>query len=595
MPKEISSDFQEFLQQLKSKTDIVDVVSSYISLEKKGSNYWACCPFHHEKTPSFSVNQQDQYYHCFGCGASGDVITFVRELESIDFIDAVKILAERAKMPLPDMNFDSEKTIEAKRKRDQVLKILRASARFYLDNLNSGKADAHVSYILGRKLSSSTVRRFGLGASLDFRSLPEFLLDQGFSRADIIDSGAVTESDSRKLSDAQGGRLIFPIINSFDDVIAFGGRVLEKTDFAKYKNTRDTLVFDKRKNLYNINLLKKEKKAEGLKNIVMVEGYMDTISLWQAGFKNVVASMGTSLTKEQARLAKRYADEVLICYDGDFAGQKGAIRGLEILRDEGVSVRVVSLPDELDPDDVVKKYGYEGYQKCLDKAMPLIDFKLEVLGKGYDLTKTEEKRAYISKALGIIGEEESASVKEDLLKTLRDKTGVTYESLKRDLESSAGGKQKPAEKKEPIRKEDGEDRIIKACRFILAASLFNAKYARNFDLSGVRFDNSVHNTIAEYILGKRNKGEKPRASDLFEIFDEKTPEPAEILDLSLGDSLDGTDAEKYFSDCLKTLRREQIEEELKKLSAACDAETDIATKREMTRRILELTIQLKKF
>ena len=595
MPKEISSDFQEFLQQLKSKTDIVDVVSSYISLEKKGSNYWACCPFHHEKTPSFSVNQQDQFYHCFGCGVSGDVITFVQELESIDFIDAVKILAERVKMPLPNMNFDSEKTIEAKRKRDQVLKILRASARFYLDNLNSGKADAHVSYILGRKLSSSTVRRFGLGASLDFRSLPEFLLDQGFSRADIIDSGAVNESEEKKLTDAQGGRLIFPIINSYGDVIAFGGRVLEKADFAKYKNTKDTIVFDKRKNLYNINLLKNEKKVTTLKNIIMVEGYMDTISLWQAGFKNVVASMGTSLTKEQARLAKRYAEEVLICYDGDFAGQKGAIRGLEILRDEGVSVRVVSLPDELDPDDVVKKYGYEGYQKCLDKAMPLIDFKLEVLGKEYDLTKTEEKRAYISKALGIIGEEESASVKEDLLKTLRDKTGVTYESLKRDLESSAGGKQKPAEIKEPIRKEDGADRIIKACRFILAASLFNAKYARNFDLSGVRFDNSVHNTIAEYILGKRNKGENPRASDLFEIFDEKTPELAEIFDLSLGDILNQSESEKYFSDCLKTLRREQIEEELKKLSAACDAETDIATKREMTRRILELTIQLKKF
>ena len=213
MPKEISSDFQEFLQQLKSKTDIVDVVSSYISLEKKGSNYWACCPFHHEKTPSFSVNQQDQYYHCFGCGASGDVITFVRELESIDFIDAVKILAERAKMPLPDMNFDSEKTIEAKRKRDQVLKILRASARFYLDNLNSGKADAHIQYILDRKLSSSTVRKFGLGASLDFRSLPEFLLDKGYRRDDILDSGAVTETDKKKLIDSQGGRLIFSIIN----------------------------------------------------------------------------------------------------------------------------------------------------------------------------------------------------------------------------------------------------------------------------------------------------------------------------------------------------------------------------------------------
>ena len=586
----------EFLQQLKSKIDIVDVISSYVSLEKKGMNYWACCPFHHEKTPSFSVNSVDQYYHCFGCGASGDAITFVRKMETVDFMDAVKILAERAKIPLPDLNFDSEKTIEQKRKRDAILKILRASARFYLNNLNSGHADAHIDYILSRKLSSSTVRKFGLGASLDFKTLPQYLLDQGFRREDILDSGAVVESDRHagRLIDAQGGRLIFPIINALDDVVAFGGRVLEKTDFAKYKNTRETSVFNKSKNLYNINLLKKQKKATGLKNIIMVEGYMDTISLYQAGFTNVVASMGTALTKEQARLAKRYADEILISYDGDFAGQKGAIRGLEILRDEGASVRVVSLPEGLDPDDVVKKYGNDGYRKCLDSAMPLTDFKLEVAGRGYDLSKTEERRAYIAEALRIIREEESVSVREDLLKTLRDKTGVTYESLKRDLDNLPA-ETPPAQDREPVRREDGADRNVKACRFILASVLFGAKYAKNFDLSSVRFDNPVHNTIADYIADRRKREEKVRASDLFEIFDEKTPELSEILDLSLGDNLEGERAARYLSDCVKTLGRQKIEEELNKLSAECDAQTDLAEKKRITRRILELTIQLKNF
>lgn len=586
----------EFLQQLKSKIDIVDVISSYVSLEKKGMNYWACCPFHHEKTPSFSVNSVDQYYHCFGCGASGDAITFVRKMETVDFMDAVKILAERAKIPLPDLNFDSEKTIEQKRKRDAILKILRASARFYLNNLNSGHADAHIDYILSRKLSSSTVRKFGLGASLDFETLPQYLLDQGFRREDILDSGAVVESDRHagRLIDAQGGRLIFPIINALDDVVAFGGRVLEKTDFAKYKNTRETSVFNKSKNLYNINLLKKQKKATGLKNIIMVEGYMDTISLYQAGFTNVVASMGTALTKEQARLAKRYADEILISYDGDFAGQKGAIRGLEILRDEGASVRVVSLPEGLDPDDVVKKYGNDGYRKCLDSAMPLTDFKLEVAGRGYDLSKTEERRAYIAEALRIIREEESVSVREDLLKTLRDKTGVTYESLKRDLDNLPA-ETPPAQDREPVRREDGADRNVKACRFILASVLFGAKYAKNFDLSSVRFDNPVHNTIADYIADRRKREEKVRVSDLFEIFDEKTPELSEILDLSLGDNLEGERAARYFSDCVKTLGRQKIEEELKKLSAECDAQTDLAEKKRITRHILELTIQLKNF
>lgn len=584
----------EFLAQLKSKNDIAEVIGSYVHLERKGTNYWACCPFHHEKTPSFSVNTLDQYYHCFGCGASGDVITFVREIESVDFIDAVKILAERVKMPLPDMNFDSEKTLEQKRKRDQILKILNASAHFYLDNLNSGKADAHIQYILDRKLSSPTVRRFGLGASLDFKSLPQYLLDKGFRRDDILESGAVTASDSGKLTDAQGGRLIFPIINAFDDVVAFGGRVLEKTDFAKYKNTKETLVFNKSKNLYNINLVKKQKKAEGIKNLVMTEGYMDTISLWQAGFHNVVASMGTSLTKEQARLAKRYADDVLISYDGDFAGQKGAIRGLEILRDEGINVRVVALPEGMDPDDVVKRYGTEGYQKCLDEAMPLIDFKLTVLERGKDLSKTEEKREFIAQALKVIREEDSASVREDLLKTLRNKTGVTYESLRRDLENEP---QRPAEHeiKEPVRSEDGADKYVKACRFILASVLFNAKYARNFDISRVKFDNTVHNIIAEYIALRQKGGENVRASDLFEIFDESTPELSAILDLSLGDGFSSPESEKYFNDSVKTLSRRKIEEELKALSAKCDRETELEKKKQYTRRILELTIQLKNF
>ena len=583
----------EFLAQLKSKTDIVEVIGSYVSLERKGSNYWACCPFHHEKTPSFSVNSLDQYYHCFGCGASGDVITFIREIESLDFIDAVKLLAERAKIPMPDINFDSEKTIEQKRKRDQVLKILNECAHFYLKNLNSGRADAHIQYILDRKLSSSTVRRFGLGASLDFKSLPEFLLGKGYRREDILDSGAVTEAEGGRLIDAQGGRLIFPIINAFDDVVAFGGRVLGKTDFAKYKNTKETLVFNKSKNLYNINLLKKQKKAEGLKNIVMVEGYMDTISLWQAGFKNVVASMGTSLTKEQARLAKRYADEVLISYDGDFAGQKGAIRGLEIMREEGVNVRVVPLPEGLDPDDVIKKYGSDGYEKCLDAAMPLVDFKLSVLEHGKDLSKTEDRREYIREALKVIREEPSESVREDLLKTVRGKTGVTFESLRRDLDNEPQRPPSRQETEEPVRREEGGDRNVKACRFILASLLFNAKYARGFDLSGVKFADPVHNIIAEYIRGRRERGEGVRASDLFEIFDENTPELSAILDLSLGERFDGTDAERYFSDCVRTLERQRIEEELKKLSAACDAEDELDKKKQLSLRIMELTAKLK--
>ncbi len=585
----------EFLQQLKSKIDLVELIGNYVPLERKGGNWWGRCPFHHEKTPSFAVNAEDQFYHCFGCGVSGDAISFVREIESVDFIDAVKILAERAKMPLPEMNFDTEKTAEQKRKRDSVLKILRAAAHFYLDNLNSGHADAHVQYILDRKIASPVVRKFGLGASLDYKSLPQFLLDKGFRREDILESGAVAESEkSGRLIDAQAGRLIFPIINAFGDVVAFGGRVLEKTDFAKYKNTRETIVFNKSKTLYNINRIKKLKQDSGLKDIIIVEGYMDTISLFQAGFTNVAASMGTALTKDQARLVKRYADKAYISYDGDFAGQKGAIRGLEILRDEQVAVRVVPLPEGFDPDDVIKRQGSEGYRACLDNAMPLIDFKLETVRRKYDLSKPEERRNYIPEALKVIGEAESESVKEELLKRVRSETGVTYESLKRDLENVPAAP-RTQEEPEPVPREDGADRQAKACRFILASVLFGAKYAKNFDISGVRFDNPVHNTIAEYIKERQKNGETVRPSALFEIFDENTPELSEILDLSLGESLEGERAVRYFDDCVRTLERARVEQELERLSALCDAETDLAKKKEVTRRILELTIRLKNF
>ncbi len=582
-----------FLQQLKNKNDLVEVIGGYVHLEKKGGNYWACCPFHHEKTPSFSINAAEQFYHCFGCGVSGDVITFIREIESVDFIDAVRILAERAKLPMPEMNFDTEKTMEEKRRRDAVLRILRETAHFYLDNLNSGHADAHVQYILDRRLSSSVVRKFGLGASLDFKSLPQYLLDKGHSREDILESGAVALSEKGgRLIDALGGRLIFPVINALGDVVAFGGRVLGKTDFAKYKNTRETVVFNKSKNLYNINQIKKLKMASGLKDLIMVEGYMDAISLFQAGFCNVVASMGTSLTKDQARLAKRYADDVFISYDGDFAGQKGAIRGLEILRDEQVNVRVVPLPEGLDPDDVIKRQGPEGYRACLDAAMPLVDFKLDVLSRRYDLSRTEEKRAYIAEALKVIGQERSASVREDLLKTLRDKTGTTYESLKRDLENEPEAPQ-PAAEPAAAPREDNADRLVKACRFILASMLFGAKYAKDFDLSRVRFADPVHTIIADYIQERQKAGERVRASALFELFDENTPELPEILDLSLGERLDGPGAEKYFGDCVRILEQERIDEEIRRLSAACDAETDVQRKKRLTRQIAELTIQRK--
>ena len=586
---------KDFLNLLTDKLNIVDVASSYMHLEKKGGTYWACCPFHHEKTASFHIDENRQFYHCFGCGVSGNVITLVKEMENVDFVDAVKMLAERANLPLPKTTFDGERAAELKRKRDTLLKIMNDCAHFYLDNLNSGKAEAHINYILSREIPAGVVRSFGLGASLNYSDLPKFLLAKGYSKQDIIDSGAVNEVEGR-LSDAQGGRLIFPIINQFDEVVAFGGRALKKTDFAKYKNTKETLIFNKSKMLYNINRLKKLRRAGGLKEVIMVEGYMDTVSLHQGGFKNVVASMGTSLTQEQARLIKRYCSTVLISYDGDSAGQKANMRGLEILKSEGIDVRVVPLPDGLDPDDVIKKLGAEEYRKCLDSAMPLIDYKMKVARMGYDLNKPEDKVKYVGDALKVVRSAESAAERELLLKNLRDETGISFEALSRDLQQVPAERQERSEEK-PKMAEDSADVNKKASRFVAAAFLFGADYTGGVDVDGVPFADDVHKLIASYVKSKMLFGEKITLSEIFDFFEEGTPEYEElcrVLDLNDGENLNGDVQRRYFDDCLRRLRSDRITKAIDEVKRQYAAADDVEEKRRAAEVLQQLIEQKEK-
>ena len=467
------------------------------------------------------------------------------------------------------------------------MKILNDCAHFYLNNLNSGKADEHVAYILKRQIPSDIVRKFGLGASLNFNDLPKYLLSKGYDRQDMIDSGAVNETDGR-LTDAQGGRLIYPIINAMDEVIAFGGRVLKKTDFGKYKNTKETLVFNKSKALYNINLLKKLKKEQTINEVIIVEGYMDTISLYQAGFRNVVASMGTSLTQDQARLLKRYTDNVLISYDGDSAGQKANMRGLDVLKSNGLNVKVVPLTDGLDPDDMIKQRGAEAYQRCLDSAMPLIDYKLKSVSKTFDMSRADEKRRYVSEAIKIIKTADSAAEQEDLLKSLRDSTGITYESLKRDLTSAP-----TVAETAPVRVErkDNSSMLDKASRFVIAAFLFGSKIAQDEDISKIRFLNGVHEIIAKYIFSKKFLDERVQPSELFEFFDENTEEYAEltkILDYCDGNSLKGEVAQKYFYDCIKTLRLAELDVDISKVKSQIAAADDVERRKDLTSKLQSL-------
>lgn len=582
----------EFLDEVKRKNDLVDTVSRYVQLQQRGNNFWGRCPFHHEKTPSFCVNAPEQFYYCFGCHQSGDVFKFIMEMESLDFGDAVKLLAERAHVPLPQVRYDDEQVKEQKKRKERVLALLRDAALFYAHNLRTPEAGAHVEYILKRKISSEYVMKFGMGASLDYDGLPRYLKSKGYTEQEMVDSGACGRSD-RGVYDSLGGRLIIPVIDQFGNVIAFCGRIIDnRKNVGKYVNTRETCVFSKGKTLFNLNNLKKLKNEKGVDGVIIVEGHLDVVSLVQAGFGNVVASMGTSLTKDQARILKRYSDKVYISYDGDFAGQKASVRGLEILSEEGLDVKVVTLPDGMDPDDVIKNLGADGYRNCLASAMPLIDFKLLVLKKTYDLSTVDGKRKFASAAAAVIRESSSPAEQEDLLKTVRDATGFTFEALKRELYSAEEKKEKAYVPASPDFAPGTGDKITLASRFILYSCLFGKSYAKDADISGINFPVAAHTRIKDYVLTAKKEGRQIKFSDLYEAFGEEYGGELSLIASMETDENKRFD-EEYFSDCVRTLRLYEIEKKTERLNAEFNAAADVEKRREIAKEINVLLTEKK--
>ena len=581
----------KFIDELKDKNDIVDVIGRYVRLEQRGINFWGKCPFHHEKTASFSVNPTGQFFYCFGCHKSGDVISFIMEIESLDFNDSVKFLAERVKMPLPEVKYDDEKIKQQKQLKQRVLELLKDTAMFYVKNLKSEKGYDHLNYAYSRKIKPETVARFGMGASLDFDSLPKYLLSKGYTYQEMVASGAVGEKNGRYF-DWLGNRLTIPVIDQFNNVIAFAGRRIDGGKEQKYINTKETIVFSKGKTFFNLNNLKKVKNEKGLSNVIMVEGHLDVVSLYQAGFTNVVASMGTALTKDQARVIKRYVDKVLISYDGDFAGQKASVRGLEILKEEGLDVKVVSLPDGMDPDDVIKKLGNQGYQNLLDQAKPLIDFKLEILGRTYDINTIDGKRKYVTNAMKVIRESDSPAEQEDLIKAVRDLTGTTFEALKREL-YAVKEKETPEVVSQAVFNDNAGDKSTLASRYVLASYLFDKPCSRETSINSLEFALPVHKEIQQYVSNRLLDGQKPRFSDLYEIISEEfADELSRIAGMESEEKL--YDEEVYFADCVKTLKTDVVTREINRLTALFASETDTERRRELAKSLNQLLAQKNK-
>lgn len=383
----------EIIEEVRSRNDIVDLIGSYVNLKKKGSTYSACCPFHHEKTPSFHVSREKQMYHCFGCGVGGNVYTFLMEHENFSFPEAVEALAERAGIKLPEQSMSPEAKKQADAK-NMIKDMNKLAAGYFHFMLKSERGKKAMDYLKKRGLTDETIVKFGLGYSDIYRDdLYKYIKSKGYSDADLKDSGLVRFDDKYGGSDKFWNRVMFPIIDVNNRVIGFGGRVMGEGE-PKYLNTQETPVFDKSRNLYGLNLAKKSKRS----GIIFCEGYMDVISMHQAGFDNAVASLGTALTVGQVNLIKRYTDHVYLAYDSDGAGTKAALRALEIMREFEMPARVISLKPYKDPDELIQAEGKEEFEKRIEKAVSGTMFEIQILSNRYNQEDPQERTQFQKEA-----------------------------------------------------------------------------------------------------------------------------------------------------------------------------------------------------
>ena len=385
----------ELIDEIKSSNDIVDTISQYVRLKRSGRNFFGLCPFHKEKSPSFSVSPDKQIFHCFGCGVGGNVIHFISKIENLDFRETLEFLAERSGIELPTS--ENEQFNKRQVLKDKVFKINEETAQFYHENLYKPTAKVAQEYVKTRKLNNTTLKSFLIGYSGTYNELYKHLKQKGFGDEEILASSLVNKNDRGQFIDRFRNRLIIPIMDIRGKVIAFGGRVLDKS-LPKYINSPENIVYSKGRNLFGLNIAKKG----NLDKIVIVEGYMDAISLYQRGITNVVASLGTALTEAQGRLLRKYAGQVIISYDSDAAGQAATLRGLEILKNLGCDVRILQMDDGKDPDEYVIKYGSGRFNLLIEKAISLVEFKIKVLKNKYNLESTNDKIKFLQEIAKIL-------------------------------------------------------------------------------------------------------------------------------------------------------------------------------------------------
>ena len=569
----------EWLQELKRKCDLVSIASNYLRLEQKGRRFWACCPFHNEKTPSFSIDAEDGIYYCFGCKESGDVIKFVEKMENIEFYDAVKLLADKAGMQLPELE-TSEEAGKKQKLKERLLEALSLAQKHYEENLYNKDAYEAQQYIKKRKFTRRELNDFKIGYSKNWTDIVEYLHQKGFSDNELVTAGICGRKNNR-VYDVLAGRLVFPIFNSFNECIGFSARALGQTDFAKYLNTAETPVFQKGRVVFGINLLKKLKQQQGLDKIILVEGQMDVIAMHKGGFKNTVACMGTALTKDHIQELKRYSKNIVLCFDNDSAGEKATMRAIELFRGEGVDLKVTTLHGGKDADEVLNNLGSAELEKMIDSAEPYMNFIIKHYQKQFDLSKPEEKGRFVKAVLNEIKKLELDTEREPYLDIVRDLTNIPVEVLRRDL----GGKIKVEEpKKESEVKTNIEGGNIKAVTFILSSLLHHKDFVNNqIDYYKLLDDYERYLKIIELNMP---------LSSLYDL--EGTDKDRLLLDMiNYNFSLYKDVEEKYFNECVWMIAEEKLKKEQARLNAEYKNCEDLTRRAEIAKDLGKIARDLK--
>lgn len=555
---------EELIEDIKSSNDIVDIISEYVTLKRSGRNYFGLCPFHNEKSSSFSVSPDKQIFHCFGCGEGGNVIKFLMKIENIDFLEAIEILAQRARIELPKDDKDID--VQKLKLKEKVYEINAYTARFFYNNLSSSENKVAQEYLINRQIDINTVKRFGMGFSTnDINSLYKSLKEKGYSEEEILASGLVVKKDNSFI-DRFRNRLIFPIFDVRDRIIAFGGRVLDKS-LPKYINSPETIAYVKGKNLFGLNIARKS----GAEKVIVVEGYMDAISLHQRGINNAVASLGTALTENQGRLLRKYFGEVIICYDADAAGQEATLRGLDILSKLGCRVKVLRLNDCKDPDEYVIKHGVDKFKLLVEHAISLVEYKISMLRTKIDINTPDGKLMFLNKISQILSKVDNDIEKDIYVKNIAKETEIKQEAIYTEINKLVFGNRTYVNTKSPSsmvymqRKQEGDNSNLYKTEKLLLEILFmrdnnSFNKIRGF-ISPDDFKYELHKKIAQKVYKAYENG-TIKTQDITTLF-ENDEEINFVTGIIQSDSNLDSNIEKAVNDLLETFNKERIESQKK--------------------------------